>query len=211
MVIEKILKEKGYVIFMMPEIYDKLIHPGNHSAINRRDAEVLYSFLKKNKLKNTLEIGLCWGFSAAHIISATKSKHIAIDPRPRTGEHPGVENLKRLGLNEFLQFERDFSYNVLPRLLKEGLKIDFAFIDGNHLFDYVFLDFFYIDLLLNEGGYVLFHDNWMRATQLVEKWILTNKKNYKVMRLETEGTHMTLFQKKGEYHRDWYHFVEFND
>ena len=38
-----------------------------------------------------------------------------------------------------------FSYQCLSRLTEEHVKIDFAFVDGQHTFDYVFVDFFLID------------------------------------------------------------------
>ncbi|MGF1559026.1 MAG: hypothetical protein ACFCUL_08055, partial [Flavobacteriaceae bacterium] len=60
------------------------------------------------------------------------------------------------------------------QLLLEELRIDFAFIDGGHKFDDIFIDFYYIDLLLNIEGYVLFHDSWMRSTQHVISWIKNN-------------------------------------
>jgi len=39
----------------------------------------------------------------------------------------------------------DFDFKVLPRLLESGKKIDFAYIDGWHTFDYTLLDWCYID------------------------------------------------------------------
>jgi len=33
--------------------------------------------------------------------------------------------------------------------------VDFAFIDGNHVFEYVLVDFFLIDKLLRPGGAII--------------------------------------------------------
>jgi len=41
--------------------------------------------------------------------------------------------------------------------LARGVKIDFAFVDGWHTFDYTLIDFFYIDKILRSGGLVSFH------------------------------------------------------
>ena len=116
--------------------------------------------------------------------------------------------MKKLNLFKFLRFENDKSYNVLPKLLNEGIKIDFAFIDGMHLFDYVLVDFFYVDLLLNKGGYVLFHDNWMPSVKLVINWIKNNREDYKL--IQEKGS-LSLFKKKYEGDdRKWYHFENFS-
>jgi hypothetical protein len=47
-----------------------------------------------------------------------------------------------------LRFYHAPSDEVLPRLCAQHERFDFAFIDGNHRFDYVLVDFFYIDKLL---------------------------------------------------------------
>jgi len=67
---------------MIPNIYDKITIPKKYheTSIKKIEAEFIYSFLKKKDIKNTLEIGLAYGCSAAYIISATKSIHHVIDP-----------------------------------------------------------------------------------------------------------------------------------
>jgi hypothetical protein len=52
------------------------------------------------------------------------------------------------------------SFQVLPKLQADGLRIDFAFIDGCHTFDYAMVDFFYIDKMLRVGGVVVFDDEY---------------------------------------------------
>jgi len=200
-------------------IYEKLIIPDGHrpASIKKKEAEFIYSFLKEKKITATLETGFAYGCSAAYIISATKSKHYAIDSsqyqyvtdssQSYSSCELGLKNIKKLKLDKYLKFENDFSHNVLPRLFAEGVKIDFAFIDGGHMFDDIFLDFYYIDLLLNQNGYVLFHDSWMRSTQMVVSWIKNNKLNYNLIKIPFKN--LIMFQKKGKDNRNWYHFKEF--
>lgn len=193
----------------MQAIYQQLEIPEqNRSAsITEKEAEFIYNFLKKKKLKNTLEIGFAYGCSTAYIISATKSKHYVIDPFQKGYSNLGIKNIEKLKLSKFLVFENDYSHFVLPRLLKNGTKIDFALIDGCHKFDCIFLDFYFLDLLLNNKGYALFHDTWMRSTQHVLSWIKNNKKNYKI--IKTPVKNLMLVQKKGEDKRKWYKFKAF--
>src|SRR5207248_1052002 len=47
---------------------------------------------------------------------------------------------------------------VLPRMVAEGRSFDFAFVDGNHRFDRVFLDLAYVGRLLHPGAVVFVDD-----------------------------------------------------
>ncbi len=172
------------------------------------DAEFLYNFVKENKLTRTLETGFAQGRSAAHIIAASNSKHLAMDPfQAEEFKNVGLENMKKLGMENLIEVRNEFSYETLPKLYFEGRKFDFIFIDGDHKYDGEFIDFFYSDLLLDDGGYVLFHDTWLRSTQYMIKYIQKNRKNYK--RLKTPLKNFALFRKEGTYEREWLHFKEF--
>jgi len=197
---------------MAIDLYEQLTLPDKPISISKEEGEFIYSFLKEKGIKKTIETGLAFGCSTAYIISATLSPHYAIDPFPEDFDNLGLKNIKKLKLEKYLRFEKDFSHNVLPRLLKNGVNFDFAFIDGDHKFDGAFIDFYYIDLLLNQKGYVLFHDTWLRSIQLVTKWIETNKPNY--ILVKTPLSNLRMFQKIkklqiGESDRRWNHFKEF--
>ena len=59
--------------------------------------------------------------------------------------------------------------------------LDFAFVDGWHLFDFTLVDFYYIDKLLEVGGHVAFDDMWLPAVRKVVSFVLRNKP-YKLVR-----------------------------
>ena len=67
----------------------------------------------------------------------------------------GVRNVERAGFTERHTLVESFDYIALPKLLQEGARFDFAFIDGMHLFDYTLLDFFFVDVMLDVGGWVV--------------------------------------------------------
>jgi len=106
-----------------------------------------------------------------------------------------------------LRFIRLPSQIALPNLLNENIKIDFGFIDGNHKFDNIFIDWFYIDLLLNNNGYVLFDDTWLESTQKTISFIKNNREDYKEIAIPT--TNMGMFQKIDGDKRTWSHFKPF--
>jgi len=92
-------------------------------------------------------------------------------------------------------------------LIKQGEKFEFIFIDGDHKFDGEFVDFYYADLLLENNGYVLLHDTWMRSTRLVMEFIKTNRKDYK--KIDTGLRNFALYQKYGTDKRNGMFFKEF--
>jgi len=53
----------------------------------------------------------------------------------------GVGNLKKANLNIYDLIEA-YTEIALPQLLSDVKKYDFCFIDGNHTFDRVLVDFF---------------------------------------------------------------------
>jgi predicted O-methyltransferase YrrM len=96
-------------------------------------------------------------------------------------------NAQRAGLADRVRLIEAPSYEALPSLLKERAKLDFAFIDGMHTFDYALLDFFYVDKLLSPGGYVAFDDLWMPAIRKVIAFVLRNR-SYELVKLEARSS-----------------------
>ncbi len=176
-------------------------------SVRRAESDFMHQWVKDHRLSRTLEVGLAYGISAISIMSAHEGLHTCMDPFQDQYDNLGQRNIESLGFHERLIFHPDFSHNVLPRLHAEKHTYDFAFIDGAHLFDGVFLDFYYVDLLLEDGGYVLFHDAWMRGTQLVASFVKKNRRDYQ--RIRSPVRNLILFQKIAHDQRPWHHFREF--
>lgn len=191
------------------EINEKIIIPQEDKAtsIKTPEAEFIYNFLIEKGITSTLEVGFAYAKSASHIIAATKSNHIVIDPFQENYKNIGLENIKSLGFDKYLTFYNDYSHNILPQFVRQKMHFDFIFIDGDHKFDGELIDFYYADLLINEGGYILMHDTWMRSTQLVNSFIKTNRKDYEC--IITPLRNFALFQKVGKDNRNGMHFKEF--
>ncbi|PYG87945.1 methyltransferase family protein [Ruminiclostridium sufflavum DSM 19573] len=193
---------------MLGEIYEEL-GTENLIPVSKEEGEFISNFLKRNNIKKTLEVGFAYGCSAAAIISATQSRHYAIDPfQKRDFQNAGIKNMERLGFRRFLDFREEFSDTALPRMLMEGVRVDFAFIDGLHLFDSIFVDFYFIDMILEENGYVCFHDYWMPSTRAVISWIANNKKNYEI--IDVSVGELIIVKKVRNEERRWDHFIPFN-
>lgn len=163
-----------------------------HSHIDRREIKLLRQLIQKHRPVVSLEIGLAYGVSALTICDAltepSQCRHIIIDPhqnRKPVWGGIGLYNLNRAGFGELIEFYEMPSYRALPLLESRNERIDFAFIDGWHTFDYTLVDFFYIDKMLKVGGIVAFDDADWPAIRSVCRFITTNL-NYSVYNLQKE-------------------------
>jgi predicted O-methyltransferase YrrM len=150
------------------------------SAVTPEQGERLYRLVLSSRPKVTLEIGLACGLSALYICRALREaggiKHIAIDPcQSQDFSSAGMSTLDRAGYGSLVELHEQRSDCCLPRLIEEGVRIDFAFIDGWHTFDYTLVDFHYVHQLLRTGGIVVFHDCQMPSVRRVTRLALTHR------------------------------------
>jgi predicted O-methyltransferase YrrM len=172
------------------------------SQISVQAGEFLQWVISEVKPKISLEVGLGYGVASLFICEALAKvkaeRHIVIDPfqfgersleyaaesdesMARLGKKQthfaglGMHNLKQAGYEELIEFYDLPSFRALPQLEAEGRKVDFAFVDGWHTFDYVMVDFFYIDRLLRVGGVVIFDDLLWRPVHRPCRYIVTNR------------------------------------
>lgn len=138
--------------------------------------------LLKERCSKTLEIGLAFGGSALTFLSTLKEispndyHHAAIDPfQTKVWRGSSVKAISDEGFSDHFTLHEDFSSLVLPDLLRRGERFDLIYIDGSHLFEDVFLDFYYSTRLLKKGGVMLFDDC---ADQHVLKVIKFIRRNY---------------------------------
>lgn len=155
------------------------------SSVPYETGALLYDLVRRENLEKTLEVGMGYGLSTLFICQAHKDKgignHTAIDPyQDAHYKRIGLLNVRKAGLNSTLRFFQAPSLEVLPRLWIEGEYFDFVFVDGMHLFDYVLVDFFYVDRLLKVGGSIVFDDIWMPAIRKVVAFVLRNR-SYKLV------------------------------
>jgi predicted O-methyltransferase YrrM len=119
--------------------------------------------LEDETIFHTLEVGCGHGISSLFICDALKGKpkkeHYIIDPNQDSNYCGiGILNLERAGVS-FFNFIQEPSEFALPELAKKLPRyFDLVFIDGLHSFDQVLLDFYYANLLLKTGGYIVLDD-----------------------------------------------------
>ena len=180
------------------------------SAIKPLEGNFLYNTIIKYNFRNCLEIGMAYGISAMYILLALKKlnknpyKLDSIDPYQTTQWNSfGLNLIKDIKLKKHHNLYEDKSYIVLPKLLEKKEVYDLIFIDGWHTFDYTLLDFFYADLLLKVGGFIIIDDAMHKGVNKCLKYIDLNYKHYK--KIQSPNT-VGAYQKLSKDKRDWdYH------
>jgi len=156
-------------------------------GVDPAEAAFLARIVASVRPTTSVEIGMAMGVSALAICGALPKipgvRHIVIDPLQNCfplWAGIGLHNLRQAGHAALIDFIEVPSFMALPRLQAAGRKIDFAFIDGCHAFDHVFVDLFYIDKLLRVGGVVAFDDvDWPPVRRAI-RYVLTNM-SYRVV------------------------------
>lgn len=155
------------------------------AEISQDEGEFLQRIVSDIDPRTSIEIGLAYGVSAMFICDAlTKTpdtRHIVIDPaqlmEPWQGN--GIHNLKKAGHGDLIDLYPLQSQLALPQLEEKGVKVDFAFIDGHHTFDFALTDFFYVDRMLKIGGVIAFDDADFPSIEKLIRFVLKNR-NYAV-------------------------------
>jgi predicted O-methyltransferase YrrM len=193
----------------MHEIKASIKLPENirSSAVKFSEGEYLHQLVRASGFRKTLETGFGLGVSAASIMSASGGRHVAIDPFQAHYDNCGLKNLETLGLTRNLEFYGDYSHNVLPRLLAQGRTFEFIFIDGDHKFDGQFVDFYYASSLIEQGGFIVLHDTWMRGTSYLTSYVRSNRKDFEPVPQALRN--IAVFRKRGADRRGWMHFEGF--
>jgi hypothetical protein len=156
----------------------------------RSELKVLGDLVRSSGARDILEVGMALGSSTLEILRALKEsgdgRLTSIDPFQLVSSLPtdaaptgyggqGVENVRAAGLEHLHTLIASPDYLALPSLVQAGRRFDFVFIDGYHSFDYALVDFFFADLLLKQGGMVVFHDSGSHAVYRVCEFVAYNK------------------------------------
>lgn len=185
-----------------------------HSNIKYDEGMLMYNLITKNKLTKTLEIGLATGVSAIFITQAikdikSKDVHIAIDPyQTEQWKDLGLKNIKKANLEDNFTLIQEKSEYALPVLAKKKHgTFNFIFIDGFHTFDNTLIDFYYSNLLLKVGGYIVIDDILHKGVSKFIKYLQSNYKNYEHIKtnIKTNG----VYKKLSEDTREWYFHKNF--
>jgi predicted O-methyltransferase YrrM len=164
------------------------LHP---IAIGLAEGAELSRWVQREEPANTIEIGLGYGISALSICEGliaggTRAHHLALDPNQATRfSNCGLQVLEDAGVLDMVDHIAEPSETALPRLLSEARRFDFAFVDGNHRFDGVFLDLVYVGRLLDPGKVIFVDDYQLPSVEKATSFFVANLK-WKVESISTD-------------------------
>ncbi|MBF6560186.1 MAG: class I SAM-dependent methyltransferase [Candidatus Binataceae bacterium] len=141
----------------------------------------LGDLVRRIKPAATIEVGMGWGLSTLHMLEAmlenggVRQPHIIMDPYQAKNYHNGARRvLREAGVDGLVEFHQEPSEIFLPKLVEQGRRFDFAFIDGDHRFDGAFVDLVFIHKLLKPGGVMAVDDTELDAVHLACQFAITN-------------------------------------
>lgn len=139
-------------------------------AITAAEGDALRDLVVRERAMRTIEIGLGYAISALCICEALRAsgdagaRHVVLDPYQATRYADcGLQFLDDAGVADLVDFRAEESQIALPRFVMEERIFDLAFVDGNHRFDFVFLDLIYLGRLVRTGGVVMVDDYQLPA------------------------------------------------
>jgi predicted O-methyltransferase YrrM len=181
------------------------------TRISIKQGAIINNLMRAHSVKRSLEIGLAYGFSTVWMLDALRSQldslHIAIDPFEKSyWQGIGLSQVKRLDLEQHFKWVKDYSIHALSDLIRNQAQFDFIYIDGNHRFDDIVVDFYLSDEVLRTGGLMALDDVWMQSVRTAANFIVNNRA-YKLVPQPVEN--MIVLKKQHGDDRDWHHFKSF--
>lgn len=183
------------------------------TRISRAQGEYLQQLALESGAERTLEVGMAYGFSTLFLLAAHAQRgrglHTALDPfESRVWHGIGLKKVEQSGCERYFRFFEQTSIEALPALRRERESFDLVYIDGNHQFDAVIVDFHLSDPICKVGGHIVLDDMWMPAIQSATRFI---ERNLPYERVNQPIRNLLVLRKVGEDRRRWDHFVPFSE
>jgi predicted O-methyltransferase YrrM len=196
---------------------DGQLHPiDSCTKISQSQGMWIYDLCVSVKPKVTLEIGMAYGYSTIYFLAAIAKNqighHTSVDPFQRSDWHGiGLVHAQALAPTKgsdsaFLLIE-DRSDRVATDLARSNSTFEVIFIDGNHRFDDVLVDFYLYAPLCAIGGHIIFDDMWMSSIQTVVAFVRANRGDF--VEVHTAESNICVFQRVGDDSRRWNNFRKF--
>jgi predicted O-methyltransferase YrrM len=150
-------------------------------AISPTEGAALRRWVIQEAATRTIEIGLGYGVSALYVCDGLvrgrnpNARHVVLDPfQSGRFANCGLQVLEEAGVTHLIEHHAEISQIILPSFLREQRVFDLAFVDGNHRFDSVFVDLFYLGRLVRKGGIIALDDYDYPGIKRAVSFFLTN-------------------------------------
>ena len=170
----------------------RVVRAHSYMHVPRDECELLYRQVAATRATQAIEVGMALGISTLCLCDAL-CRNTSLETRQRPHlvvmdpfqhgniwQGVGLAQIRSAGFDDVVQFHERTSQAVLPELAAKDFRIQFAFIDGSHMFDEVLIDFFYLDQMLEIGGVIVFDDVGLQPVNAVVRFVLANR-NYELV------------------------------
>ena len=170
-----------------------------HSETSREQCLFLQDIIRRNKFTRSVEIGFAYGISTLAIVEEIKKNggsHCVIDKFQNTNwKGVGLDLVEQAGYLGDTDFREDYCYMALPALLSQEKKFDFAYIDSTKQFDWIMVNFFYLDKLMDTNGVIIFDDAAFAGIRKLLRYIVQfpNYKVYDQFPKNADSSHLRKF------------------
>ena len=196
---------------------DGTVHDLEPAAIGVEEGEAVRRLVVQERATRTIEVGLGYGiaslFMCAGLLEVGGSvMHLALDPfQDERYADCGLQSLEDAGVADIVTFLPEPSELALPDLLRADQRFDVAFLDGNHRFDWVFVDLVLLGRLVRPGSVVFVDDHQLASVRHAVSFVTSNLGWTVVASSEADPLHhwIALRTVTGPDDRDYDHFVEF--
>jgi predicted O-methyltransferase YrrM len=182
-----------------------------HTRIDDTKGMFLYDLCRSLRPQNTAEIGMAFGFSTLYILAALHEnqtgRHTSIDPFQPAWNQVGLNQPDKVGMGHAFRFIGEKSVPALAGFARNGEQFEMIFIDGNHRFDDVLVDFTLSAEVSPIGGYLLLDDLWMPSVRRALSFIRKNRMDFQETPTPCSG--LAAFMRIGEDSRPWHYHVDF--
>ena len=158
---------------------------------------------------------MAYGYSSMYFLAAAAKNqlghHTAIDPFQRSRwQGIGLAHAQAVTsttTSDSFRFIEDRSDRAAVDLGRSDSIFEVIFIDGNHRFDDVLVDFYLYAPLCAVGGFIVFDDIWMRSIQTVVAFVRANRAEF--VEVPVGRSNIRVFRKVRWDARSWRHFRKF--
>ena len=179
------------------------LDPATH--ISPEEGMWIHNLCRQLRPKKTVEIGLAYGFSTIYILAALHENgmgsHTAIDPHQPAYHEIGLRHPEKLNMADAFSLIRQMSVPALVDLHRKDEHFEFIFIDGNHRFDDVLVDFILSSEVCAIGGHIILDDMWVPAVQKTVSFVRLNRKDF--VEAQSPIANVAALRKIAEDTRSW--------
>lgn len=136
-----------------------------HSSVNERYGRLLFRLVEYFKPQTIIELGTSIGLSTLYMAMANSEAQIFTIEGCTTKSEQATANFNILQVSNIVQHIGRFDI-VLPDVIRQAGKLDFAFIDGNHTYEATIANFKSLLSIANNNTVFVFDDiHWSAGMQ----------------------------------------------